>query len=832
MARSLPILLLLIAVALVVPHLATAQSPIDYGRLLGGSPAQESAPEQSTPRQSSPRPSFDPASVPSAEAYSALGGETGTMLETTERLVEVFRARAAKILYEAPEALYELKVTLSAASRTGEPGYFLGVALFALVLLAVGRAISNLAAAFIFRPIFVGMQKANPKGYSDKLPILGARVLLTLGGSAIVVMVASGLGLVYYGGDEATLHTAIVVFAIYVSALIVDMIWRMMLCPFLPNYRIPAIGTLEARRLYRWLTAVSSFGVISIGFGYWISLIGLPREGLVLFSVTLSGVMILSLLVLIRTCGDTINKIILDGKDRRQVSWVTLFALRLWAPLATLYLLAAWGKFAFDMVMGIATQPLGLTVPYLVMLGGTLLYATARFAIERVFARRRMIAWLNRDAAAGAPATGQPSAAEGVAGVPAAAPAAAETEAPFPERLSREMRADEFGSSGDIDGDGIEEGSAIRSLAGEDTEMVPMRRGMQSFEELGYRVASLFAIGAGAYGLLYYWGGPGLFDEAMLLGIAEDVIDIVFVGYVLFHAVRIWIDRRIADEGVDDTPLEPGEGEGGAGASRVATLLPLIRSFVLGSIVLAVVLVLASELGFNVAPLFAGAGILGLAIGFGSQTLVRDILSGAFFLADDAFRRGEYIDVGEVKGTVEKISLRSFQLRHHLGMLHTIPFGEISHLTNFSRDWVMMKLPLRLTYDTDVEKVRKLVKKLGVELLDDPVIGDKFLQPLKSQGVIEMQDSAMIIRVKFMTKPGEQWVIRKRVFQEIRDLFEREGIKFAHREVTVRIPDLPADRPLSEQETRAIGSAARTALDVIEGEQRLQTGTGGAPVDR
>ena len=115
-----------------------------------------------------------------------------------------------------------------------------------------------------------------------------------------------------------------------------------------------------------------------------------------------------------------------------------------------------------------------------------------------------------------------------------------------------------------------------------------------------------------------------------------------------------------------------------------------------------------------------------------------------------------------VKGTVEKISLRSFQLRHHLGQLNTIPFGAITHLTNYSRDWAIMKLPLRVTYDTDPEKVRKLIKNLGLSLQQDPLIGAYFMQPLKSQGVIEMQDSAMIIRVKFMTKPGDQWTVRKR----------------------------------------------------------------------
>ena len=230
-------------------------------------------------------------------------------------------------------------------------------------------------------------------------------------------------------------------------------------------------------------------------------------------------------------------------------------------------------------------------------------------------------------------------------------------------------------------------------------------------------------------------------------------------------------------------------------------------------IVVTVLLIVLMEMGVNVGPLFAGAGIVGVAVGFGSQSLVRDIFSGAFFLFDDAFRKGEYIEIGSVKGTVENISVRSFQLRHHLGKLHTIPFGEIQVLSNYSRDWVMMKLPLRVTYDTDVDKVRKLVKKLGQQLLDDPVIGADFIQPLKSQGVIEMQDSAMIIRVKFMTRPGDQWVARKRVYEEIRALFEREGIKFAHREVTVRLADGANADSMSQSQKDAVLAAAEASLE-------------------
>ncbi|HEC71803.1 MAG TPA: mechanosensitive ion channel family protein, partial [Roseobacter sp.] len=138
-------------------------------------------------------------------------------------------------------------------------------------------------------------------------------------------------------------------------------------------------------------------------------------------------------------------------------------------------------------------------------------------------------------------------------------------------------------------------------------------------------------------------------------------------------------------------------------------------------------------------------------------------------------------------------------------------------------DWVIMKLPLRVTYDTDVEKVRKLIKKLGVELLEDPVIGENFIQPLKSQGVIEMQDSAMIIRVKFMTKPGDQWLVRKKVYEEIRALFEREGIRFAHREVTVRLADGKVE-DLSDEERKAVTAAAHASMQDDLQEQPDQDG--------
>jgi small-conductance mechanosensitive channel len=281
------------------------------------------------------------------------------------------------------------------------------------------------------------------------------------------------------------------------------------------------------------------------------------------------------------------------------------------------------------------------------------------------------------------------------------------------------------------------------------------------------------------------------------------------IGWGFWDFISTLIDVQIAVEQPESVDQEGGDAEGGLGASRTATLLPLLRSTAVATIGIVCLFAALSSLGVNIAPLVAGAGVLGLAIGFGAQTLVKDIVSGVFFLIDDAFRRGEYIDLGSVKGTVERISVRSLQLRHHLGAVHTIPFGDIAALTNYSRDWVIMKLPLRLTFDTDPQMVKKIIKQLGADLMADEVLCDGLLAPPKSQGVIQMEDSAMILRVKFTAVPGKQFTIRRELLHRIRAAFEEAGIRFANREVTVRVSE---DTSLSERH-QAIGAAASRALE-------------------
>jgi small-conductance mechanosensitive channel len=256
-----------------------------------------------------------------------------------------------------------------------------------------------------------------------------------------------------------------------------------------------------------------------------------------------------------------------------------------------------------------------------------------------------------------------------------------------------------------------------------------------------------------------------------------------------YRAVRLWLDREIAVEWMAAQEEEArGASASVIGANtRLGTLLSIVRNFLLFAIFGLAAMMALSQLGVPITPLFAGAGVVGLAIGFGAQSLIKDMFSGMFYLIDDAFRIGEYIDIGAAKGTVEKISIRSFQLRHQNGPLNTVPFGEIQRLTNYSRDWVIVKLPVRVTYDTAVSKLSRVVKALSKELLADEDIGHMFLEPLKSQGVYQMEDSAMVIRLKFKTRPDDQFVVKRIVYAKIREAFEREGIHFAHRNVTVFI---------------------------------------------
>ena len=160
--------------------------------------------------------------------------------------------------------------------------------------------------------------------------------------------------------------------------------------------------------------------------------------------------------------------------------------------------------------------------------------------------------------------------------------------------------------------------------------------------------------------------------------------------------------------------------------------------------------------------------------------------------------------------------MRSLQLRHHQGPVHTIPYGEIPKVTNNSRDWVIVKLKFTVPFDTDANKVKKLFKQIGKDIMEAPY-ADDIIQTFKSQGVYDVNDVGIVVRGKFMAKPGKQWMIRKDVYTRVQKIFAENGIEFARREVRVNIPEGKDGEAPTEQ---AVAAAASHA--VIEEQQRLE----------
>ena len=258
-----------------------------------------------------------------------------------------------------------------------------------------------------------------------------------------------------------------------------------------------------------------------------------------------------------------------------------------------------------------------------------------------------------------------------------------------------------------------------------------------------------------------------------------EVIALALLANVAWIALRTRIDQRLERIGTAD----PREAAGPN--ARLLTLLPLLR--VVAAIVLVVMLGLCAlwALGIEITPLLAGAGVVGLALGFGAQALVRDVIAGIFYLAEDVFRLGEYIESGATtKGTVERITLRTVALRHHNGPLHFVPYGSLGTVRNNSRDWVIEKFNLPLPIHVDSEQIRKLIKKVGEGLMQDPEFGPMIRAPLKGK-LYRIDPGVKIFRCSFETAPGKQFAVRAQAYKRIEARLKEVGIRFAEGGQTV-----------------------------------------------
>lgn len=251
------------------------------------------------------------------------------------------------------------------------------------------------------------------------------------------------------------------------------------------------------------------------------------------------------------------------------------------------------------------------------------------------------------------------------------------------------------------------------------------------------------------------------------------ILVVLALAAIVWEVVANAIDRYLAGDGVN------------ARSARARTLLPLVRNVAVVLIVVVTALVVLSEIGINIAPLLAGAGVIGLAVGFGSQALVRDVITGAFVLLEDQIAVGDVVNVGGFSGSVESMSIRTLRLRDFAGNVHTIPFGEVTRVTNMTKQFSFAVFDLGVSYRENVEQVIQLIRATGAELRTDPEQGQHILDNIEVVGLDRFADSAVIIKGRIKTKPGKQWGVSRAFNLLIKKRFDEQGIEIPFPNTTI-----------------------------------------------
>jgi small conductance mechanosensitive channel len=256
------------------------------------------------------------------------------------------------------------------------------------------------------------------------------------------------------------------------------------------------------------------------------------------------------------------------------------------------------------------------------------------------------------------------------------------------------------------------------------------------------------------------------------------VSSIVSIVAVLIGALALWefvnvaIERYLAQTDADGRAVER--------SARARTLLPLLRNVVMVLLLIVVALIVLSELGVNTAPLLAGAGVVGVAIGFGSQKLVQDVITGAFILFENTIAVGDTVKIGDHTGTVEGMTIRTMRLRDANGQVHTLPFSSVTGVINLSRDFGFHVFELGVSYREDIDQVIVLLKQVGAEMQEDGEIGPFIIDPIEVFGIDKFADSAVVIGGRFKTLPGKQWTVGREFNRRVKQRFDADGISLPY----------------------------------------------------
>lgn len=224
-------------------------------------------------------------------------------------------------------------------------------------------------------------------------------------------------------------------------------------------------------------------------------------------------------------------------------------------------------------------------------------------------------------------------------------------------------------------------------------------------------------------------------------------------------------------------------------AAQLRTLGPLLRGAAQTSIIVVLALTVLGELGVEIGPLLAGAGVVGIALGFGAQTLVKDLLTGVFLIVEDIVSVGDVVRIGDSGGVVEAMTLRTIRLRDFDGALHVFPYGEAQVVHNLTKTFSYYVFNLQISYESDIDRALRVMRRTGLELQKDPDFAGKILEPIEVVGVDALGDNGVVLKARIKTLPIEQWSVGREYNRRIKLAFDREGIVIPYPHMRLVLPD-------------------------------------------
>jgi len=255
-----------------------------------------------------------------------------------------------------------------------------------------------------------------------------------------------------------------------------------------------------------------------------------------------------------------------------------------------------------------------------------------------------------------------------------------------------------------------------------------------------------------------------------------NIFIIFFIGFLGWKTLSTLIKKKL-------NSLESSKDE--AQTQRVNTLFRILKNFVSIAILIVVIMLMLSELGIEIGPLIAAAGVVGLAVGFGSQTLVKDIITGLFIILEGQITIGDIVEVAGHSGKVEAITIRTVRLRDVNGHLHVVPFSEVTTVKNITQDQDYHSFEIGVSYNEDVDHVIETIEKVGLDLQKDKNFKSKINGEIEVFGLDKFEDSSIIIKGRIPTLHKQQWVVRREFNRRIKLAFDKSGIEIPFPQTTI-----------------------------------------------